>query len=192
MWNNQEHAKPDVGRDFFLLPRSFWSHACLLKTNSEDQKKPQPRSTTFGTRTGRVGLHLVMEHGVKILSLLSMWKPRSHLCDAMHRPPYYSARRTARRQLRCLWEQSQDLCTVLCSMVGSYLLGSVLGEEQLQHMPPHALYLLKACFSDSLMNEIAVKNKCLIVLSSPAWHEGGISVHYIKDTLDTKWSIPPS
>lgn len=69
-------------------------------------------------------------------------------------------------------------------MVGTYLLGSILGEEQLQDMSSHAVYLLKASFSDSLMNEIAVRNKCLIVLSPPACEEAGISVHYIKETLD--------
>lgn len=48
-------------------------------------------------------------------------------------------------------------------MVGTDLLGSILGEEQLQNMSTHAVYLLKASFSDSLMNEIAVKNKRLIL-----------------------------
>lgn len=50
------------------------------------------------------------------------------------------------------WEQSQDLPTALCFMVGIYLLGPIPGEKQLQNMSSHAVYLLKASFSDSLMN----------------------------------------
>lgn len=50
------------------------------------------------------------------------------------------------------WEQSQDLPTALCFTVGIYLLGSTPGEKQLQNMSSHAVYLLKASFSDSLMN----------------------------------------
>lgn len=49
------------------------------------------------------------------------------------------------------------------ALVGTQLLGSVVGEEQLQNVSSHAVYLLRASFSDTLMNERAVKNKCLIV-----------------------------
>lgn len=46
---------------------------------------------------------------------------------------------------------------------GGYPLGSALGEEQLQSTSSHAVYLLRKSFSGSLMNEIAVINKCPIV-----------------------------
>lgn len=69
-------------------------------------------------------------------------------CNAMHRPAYYPACRTAQRQPNALDRQ------VLCSVVGMSLLASVLGEGQLQSMPSHTVYLLRASFSDSLMNEI--------------------------------------
>lgn len=49
------------------------------------------------------------------------------------------------------------------ALVGTQLLGSGGGEEQLQNVSSHAVYLLRASFSDTLMNERAVKNKCLIV-----------------------------
>lgn len=50
----------------------------------------------------------------------------------------------------------------VCGM-GGYPLGSALGEEQLQSTSSHAVYLLRKRFSGSLMNEIAVINKCPIV-----------------------------
>lgn len=69
--------------------------------------------------------------------------------------------------------------------------GDTPGEEQLHNMSSHAVYLLKASSSGSLGNEIAGKNKCLIVWVLQPARKQEFLCTTIKETLDPMWSIAP-
>lgn len=158
--NSQEHTDPDISGDFFP-PLSCWSCACLLKTKSrrnQSQGAPQaaPEEHTHWYRHGK-GRSTPGDGARGEVFKLGLYM------ETQISPPQHNVQAS---WLFCRQHHEEAAVWLLgakSAIRGGYPLGSALGEEQLQSTSSHAVYLLWKSFSGSLMNEIAVKNKCPVV-----------------------------